>query len=342
MKKILLRTLLLVLLSLAVLLAQNLNPSLAAYCLASELSGSGGSSTSFLSSVPGLKGTKIGQILVNPYVQLGYQRNGINLSVPIEAQIDPFPAIPIPHLAIGTTDVVLKDYNFWMGTLGLNAIISPKLTLFGSVTGFQPHDFVQSGQTPISLGDLGFISQLAMTGSKLEYWVIQCGASYGIGGGYSVLGGFIWGKTAMEYTNPRRGDVPLANQTIRQDFLLKNWVPFIGLQFMEPNYYRFALIYSPLVTSSGALVNRTSQPVMTNMTYNLNQPGNLLSFTFEYFLQVPPPTMLSLWFNGTTQIIRGSSDMEFEAPGIFLTRNVSTLSLTQYSIGGGVTFALIF
>jgi len=304
--------------------------------------GEGSTGGGFLSGLSALKGTKVGEIMINPIVQVGYQRNGINMSIPIEAEIDPFSAIQIPHLAIGTTDVVLKDYNFWMGTLGLNAIISPKLSLFGSATGFQPHDFLEIGQTPISLGNLGFVSDLVMTGSKLEYWIIQCGASYGIGGGYSVLGGFIWGKTAMAYTNPRRGDVPLANQTISQDFLLKNWVPFVGLQFMEPDYYRIALIYSPLVTSSGALANRTSQPVVTNMTYNLNQPGNLVSFTFEYYFRIPPPSTLSIWVNGAAQSIKGSSDMEFEAPGIFISRNVSTLTLNQYSLGGGITFGLVF
>lgn len=343
MKNIVLFGLVLSILFPVTIFGQTIDPGLVASCLPPQTSLRGASPVAtFPACPPAAKKSKVGSVLVNPFVQIGYQRNGINLSIPIQADFDPFPLLPDAHLAIGTMDVVLKDFNFWMGTVGVNAILSPKLTVFGSGTGFQPRDFIQVGQIPVSLGPFGGIPELTLTGSKLEYWILQCGASYAIGSGYSVIGGLLWAKTSMEYSNPRRGDVPLPNQTIRQDFLLKNWVPFVGLQISEPEYYRAALIYSPLVTSSGTLVNRTSQPVMTNLSYNLNQPGSMFSFTFEYSLQIPPPSMISLWFNGTTQFIRGSSDLEFEAPGIFITRNVSTLTLHQYSLAGGITLGLVF
>jgi hypothetical protein len=263
------------------------------------------------------------------------------MDVPLRAEFDPLPPGP-PHLAIGSINVVLEDYNFWMGTAGVNAVVSPKVTAFASATGFLPRDFVQVGKLPVSIGNFDFIPLLALTGSKLEYWILQCGASYNIGHGYALLGGFMWGKNSMIYTNPRIGDVPLQNQTVRQDFLIKNWVPFVGLQVSEPNHYRAALIYSPLVTSSGTLVNRTSLPVPTALTYNLNQPGSMLSFTFEYSLQVPPPSTFSLWLNGTTQSIKGPSDVTYEAPGVFITRTADKLAIYQYALAGGVTLGLMF
>jgi hypothetical protein len=284
--------------------------------------------------------SKRGGIALNPFLQVGYQRNGLNMDVPLRAEFDP--PLPGPHLAVGSINVVLEDYNFWMGTAGVNAVVSPEVTVFASATGFLPRDFVQVGKLPVSIGNFDFVPLLAFTGSKLEYWMLQCGASYGIGDGYALLGGFIWGKNSMIYTNPRIGDVPLQNQTVRQDFLIKNWVPFVGLQVSEPNHYRAALIYSPLVTSSGTLVNRTSLPVPTALTYNLNQPGSMLSFTFEYSLQVPPPSMLSLWFNGTTQSIKGPSDVTYEAPGVFITRTADKLAIYQYSLAGGVTMGIMF
>jgi len=284
--------------------------------------------------------SKLGGIVLNPFIQLGYQRNGVNMDVPLRAEFDlPF---PVPHLALGSMDVVLEDYNFWMGTAGVNAVISPKVTAFASATGYLPRDFLQEGRLPVSIGNLDFLPLLELTGSNLEYWMVQCGASYGFGDGYALIGGFIWGKNSMTYENPRVGDVPLQNQTITQDFLLKNWVPFVGLQVSEPNNYRAALIYSPLVTSSGTLVNRTILPVPTALTYNLNQPGTLLSFTFEYSLQVPPPSTFSLWFNATTQSIKGPSDVTFEAPGVFITRTADKLTIYQYSLAGGVTLGVTF
>lgn len=281
-----------------------------------------------------------GGIIVNPFVQLGYQRNGVNLDVPIQADFDP--PSPVPHVSIGNISIALKDYNFWMGFAGVNVVFSPKVTASVSATGFLPREFVQTGALPISVGQLNFLPLLSFTGSHLEYWMVQCGASYGIGKGYALLGGFIWGKSSMIYSNPRNHDVPLQNQTITQDFLLKNWVSFVGLEVSEPNLYRAALIYSPLVTSSGALVNRQTLPFPSALTYNLNQPGSLLSLTLEYTVLPKPPSTFSLWFNATTQSIKGPSDVTFEAPGVSIARTADKLVLQQYSLAGGITMGLVF
>jgi hypothetical protein len=95
----------------------------------------------FFSGLQGLTGFKIGKVLLNPFVQLGYQWNGVNLDVPINTEFDPLPADQNSHLVLGTMDVVLHDYNFCMGTLGLNAIMSPTLTVFGSAIGLLPRSF---------------------------------------------------------------------------------------------------------------------------------------------------------------------------------------------------------
>jgi hypothetical protein len=284
--------------------------------------------------------SKPGGIKINPFVQVGYQRNGVNMDVPLQVDFDP--PSPIPHLSIGSINIALKDYNFWMGAAGVNVILSPKLTAFVSATGFLPREFVQTGALPVSVGQLNFLPVLSLTGSNLEYWMVQCGASYGIGEGLALLGGFIWGKNSMTYANPREGDVPLQNQTVTQDFLLKNWVPFVGLQVSELNHYRATLTYSPLVTSSGTLVNRQTLPAPAAVTYNLNQPGSLLSLALDYTVPVKPPSTCSLWFNATTQSIKGPSDVTYEAPGVFITRTADKLMLSQYSLAGGITLGLVF
>jgi hypothetical protein len=84
-----------------------------------------------VSGLPGIPGIKIGKVLVNPYAQIGYQFNGVNMSIPINAEFDPFPNVPEAHLALGTMDVALKSFNFWTGSVGLNVMwhqfIQPRL-----------------------------------------------------------------------------------------------------------------------------------------------------------------------------------------------------------------------
>ena len=151
-----------------------------------------------------------------------------------------------------------------------------------------------------------------MTGSNFESWTIQCGVSVGIGGGYSVLAGSLWQYTTMVYEDARNAFRQL-NPTLRQDFLLKNWAPYYWVPIFGRQELRAAAIYSPLLTSSGAISSRTTTPVQSDLSYNLNQPGYFLSVTGEYFLPLPPPTTFSAWFSGAISSIKGSSDVSFVA-----------------------------
>ncbi|MGD9817204.1 MAG: hypothetical protein AB7V04_00745, partial [Desulfomonilaceae bacterium] len=160
------------------------------------------------------------------------------MDVPIQADFDP--PSPIPHVSIGNMSIALKDYNFWMGSAGVNVVFSPKVTAFVSATGFLPKEFVQTGALPISVGQQNFLPLLSFTGSHLEYWTFP-----------------------------------------------------------------------------------------SALTYNLNQPGSLLSLTLEYSVLPKPPATFSLWFNATTQSIKGPSDVTFEAPGVFIARTADKLVLSQ-------------
>lgn len=317
------------------LFGQTITPSLIPTGFSAPSMGEGG----LLSGMPLLKGLKTGNVLLNPYVQIGYQRTGVNLNVPIDASIDP--PLPFPHLTIGTIDVKLVDYNFWTGTVGLNAVISPTFTVFGAATGFLPRDFQELGQLPISLGPMATGIEFKMTGSNFEYWAVQGGISYGIGQGNSLLLGFLWCHTASVYTNPRTVNGPAANQTIFQDFLLKNWAPFIGLQTMQPGFYRAALTYSPFMGSRGTLRQTSTSPV-NDESWDLNQPGWLVSLTGEYYVPLSKTQTFSVWATATASRIRGSSEFVFQSAVLNNTRNVDNLTLSQYSIGGGLSLSLVF
>ncbi len=295
-------------------------------------------SASFLSGLPLVQGLKAGKILLNPYAQVGYQQIGANMSIPIESDT----GTPSGQLQIGTLDVTMKNFNFWSGTVGLNIVAGP-LTLFGSAGGFIPHVFQLSGEIPVSLGALGGTPQFAMTSSNFQFWTVQGGAGYTIGGGFSIVGGFMWSHMEVEFVDPRNASGPLANQTVRGDVLLKTGVPYLGVQIMQQGSYRGAILYSPVAWSNGAMAFRSSQQTLVDLRYSLNQPGKFLAFSGEYYLPFKPPVMSSIWFIASLCDIKGSSDLEFTTagPAVFRTKDV-TITNTQYAIGGGVTFGLIF
>jgi hypothetical protein len=297
--------------------------------------------SSLVSNLPSIQGLKAGKILLNPYVQLGYQTIGANMSIPVSGA----PAGP-NQLFIGTIDVTLTDFDFWSGTAGLNVVVAP-ITLVGSIGGFAPGLFRMSGLIPISSSAASVVPDLVLTGSHFEFWTAQLGASFSFSKDFSILGGYLWSHTAAEFTDPRVGSVPIANQTLRGDMLMNLGVPYIGIQVMQQGYYRGALLYSPLARSSGALSLQaqaiTPPPALVDLRYSLSQPGTFLAINAEYYLPIPPPVILSLWFAGTYVNIKGSSDLEFTTagPALSITRDV-TITNTQYGLAGGGSFGLVF
>jgi len=339
MKKLLVVAIILGVFSPSAVLALTISPSLIPTGLPSLPSMSEDSAAgSFVSNLPLVQELKAGKIILNPYVQIGYQHIGANMSIPISSDV----GTPSGQLQIGTVDVSLQNFNFWSGTVGLNILAAP-FTLFGSAMGFAPHVFQLTGQIPISLGAAGATPQFEMTASNFQFWAVQSGVGYEFKKGYSILGGFMWSQMVVEFENPRTVSGPIANQTIQGDVLLKTGVPFIGLQVMQQGYYRAALLYSPVAWSQGELDFRSFQATLADLNYSLNQPGQFWAVSFEYYFPLKPPVMLSMWFNGSLVNIRGTSDLEFTTAGptTFRTKDV-LITNTQYLLGGGITFGLAF
>ncbi len=323
----------------AILFGQSLSPSLIPVgSPAMQSTGGDSEGGSFLSSLPLLQGLKAGKIVLNPYAQVGYQKIAAHMSIPVEADAN----IPAGQLEIGTVDVSLQNFDFWYGNLGLNVVAGP-LTLFGSWGGFSPRLFQFTGEVPISVGSNQALPILEMSGTNFQFWAAQVGAAYTFKKGYSILGGFLWNQTEFRLGDPRQGSVPLPNQTLAGDVFMQVWVPFLGIQVMQEGRYRGAFLYSPLAWSSGSLQLGTTAPLLSNLSYSLNQPGNFAAFNAEYYLLFKPRVTFSLWVNGSLVSIRGTSDLEFTtaAPAVVRSKNV-TITNTQYLVGGGVTLGLVF
>ena len=194
----------------------------------------------------------------------------------------------------------------------------------------------------LDANDVGYVApNLTFTGSNLNFWTAQCGADYTVARDLSVLFGYIWSHTAVTFTDPRVGSIPLPNQTLTVDVSMNIGVPFIGLQVLEKGMYRGAFMYSPWATSSGTLSLNTTSPEQADLSYSLNQPGNFFAANAEYYFLFQPPVILSCWFLASYAKIQGDSNLQFTAPVIMASRDV-TISNTQYGLAGGVTFALAF
>lgn len=336
MKRVLLPLLMVCVLFPAALYAQSgLTNAIPAGLAMSPFNGSGTEGGNLLSGLPMLKKLKAGKLVFNPSAQVGYQHITSHMTIPVSAA---------PHgpneLYIGPMDVSLEDFNFWFGTLGLN-IISGPLTLFGTVGGYVPGPFEMRGVIPVSDATGAAEPAVTFTGTNLNYWTAQCGVGYTIGCGASLLAGFAWSHTGAQFTDPRVGSVPLANQTLRGDVSMNIGVPFFGLQILQDGYYRGALMYSPWAASSGALSLVTTSPNMVDLRYTLNQPGTFLGVTGEYYILTKAPVSFSAWVIGTALNIRGGSTLEFTTLGPAVTRDVD-ITNSQYIIAGGFTLGLLF
>lgn len=316
-------------------------PPMCASPASGEATESGGGLKSLLPTSL-LPGVNLGKIILNPYAQVGYTKVGCNISFPLQIE----EVIPINNqVQIGTMELFLRDAAFWTGNVGLNAVINPSLTLFASAGGFAPRPVGSPAILPIRINDVSLPSQVNFTGRKIEYWVMQAGASVGICGGWSVLAGYFWDHFGMIADDPRIGSVPLPNQTIRADSLTLTGVPFIGLQFNQTQLkYRFSVLYSPFAQCWSTLALRNSQGQLSQLQYTFNKPGQFFVFNGEYDWDINKDSYFSVWATGLWMRVQGEGQMQFQSPtrNIFSEREESNALIAKYSIAGGVGLGMAF
>ena len=291
-------------------------------------------------SIAGLPGFNIGKLVFNPFVQVGYQKVGSNITFPIQVQ----EVIPVDNtLQIGNMELLLQDASFWTGIGGVNVVLNPTWSLFGAAGGFVPKDVLAPSILPIRINGVTLPSKIDFTGDKVEYWFVQVGTSYAIGGGWSVLSGYFWDHFGMAAVDPRIGSIPFPNQTLRADFLTKTTVPFLGLGLTDLKLkFKASIIYSPYAQSRCLMATRSSQGATSQLLYTFNKPGQFLAANAEYDSSLGEAFYLSFWGAASWVSIKGGGNFEFTSGVVNAGRSESGASLTKYSIGGGIGFGMIF
>lgn len=302
------------------------------------LSGGMGGALSSLPLPAAVQGS-LESIKLNPYAQVGYTHVGCNMTIPIAGElIDPGGGF---GLEIGGLDLFFEDFNVWTATVGLNAVLTPKISAFCMAVGAAPRLLPASGTVPISTTLGGTEAEITFTASDLEIWAFQAGMGYGLMPGYSVIAGYYWDHTSVALSDPRQGSIPLANQTLKADLIAKSRIPFIGLQIQDPSYVGI-FTYSPLAWVDVTFALRNSQTRLQELSYSWNKPGQSLTAYLQYNA-TPPPTIISLWCTGSWLHVRGPGQLEFESiPPNIAREKDSTATMGKYSYGGGISVGMMF
>ncbi len=273
-------------------------------------------------------------IQVNAYTQIGYQWVGANMTLPVQVSVPLFGPL---SLDIGDFDSVLKDSEFWAGTVGFTALIDGKYSVFSSLGGFLNRPFIMSGETPVGLGPFSASSDMSLTCDEVNSWSFQGG--FGIG---PFIGGLYWDHFGFAMSEPRNRFGPLANQTIRGDALTVSLCPFIGVSIPAGGAMA-TLMYSPLAYSDATVVLRNSQNRFSETEYSWNEPGQLFIAAFQYNLPATKSISFGIWANYLWMSMRGDADLTFRSTGLAapILREVE-VTMGKYGYGGGLSLGYNF
>ena len=249
--------------------------------------------------IPGLA-NPADDVTVIPYAQVGFQRVGSNINLPIRWE-GPIAGL----LQIDQMDIALQDTNLWTGTAGVTFKKGEMLSLFGSVGGSLPRTVAVSGEIPVGLGPIGSQPTVDFTASQISMWYAQGGVSLG-----PILLGLYGDHFGIEVGEPRIGSRPLNNQTLRGDIITTTLAPFIGFTVPASNGLLTAT-YSPLAQSNTTLVLRTSTRNVTQLQYTWNKPGNLFTCNFQYTIEPMKGSSLGLWAGYLYMEIRGHAELDY-------------------------------
>jgi hypothetical protein len=279
-------------------------------------------------------GIQCGDLQVKPYVQIGLQHAGSNISLPVASEL----VGSEMDLQIGTLELSLNNANFWTGIIGFTATASEKYSLFASAGGDLGHTFITTGTVPVSLNGTGTSANLDFTNSKLETWFVQTGVGLG-----PILVGLYWDKFTMGVADPRTATGPLDNQTLRGDFVTTTFCPYVGVAL--PVYHAsISVIYSPLAMANTTVALRSSNDGETQLQYKWNKPGTFLSTSFQYNQDLSKAASIGLWTTYTLMDQRGSAGLSFEHNGLAqVTRDKDVAAqMTKYVLQGGLMLTVMF
>ena len=301
-----------------------------------------------------------------PTFAVGFQTMGTAFNLPGVSS-----ALSVPGL-----DLSIQDANVWIGSAGVEIIVSPLLSVFMRVDGnlqrtvnVRTSEFPSPPSGPIPYN---------WDGTRLEWWDIEGSAAYRIAGNLRVVGGFRLDHLSLALGDPRdingnpvdfSGIIPpltVVDRTANGDIQTKLWIPFLGLQFRGPNY-NASVIWSPFASGKVSIPTRWlaytadfligGSETYENVQWKFTSfnPGAFLEGSLEYDVNVDSTYMFRLWCKGSWSKIRGAGNLDsvnnsqsfFPFPPFTSSSHQSssernTSTLTRYFISGGIALNVLF
>jgi hypothetical protein len=339
---------------------------------AQGLSGADLPGGSFLASVPGLGSFDVRGMRLTPNVRVGFQWMGLNFNLPT------LDALQIGFTGAAPIDIQLKDARVWVGSVGLEAQLSPALSLFvNAEANAKRTASAVTSEDP--LGNLTGLVPNRWDASHLEWWAVEGGVAYNIMNDVAVFAGLRRDHLSFGLDNPRDAfgnpinssiSVPgivLITETAAADFQLKLWVPYLGLRFVGANY-RGSLSWSPFANAAVKVPDHFIDnifvfpaPGVTVSTgfewkYSMFRTGTQFAGDFDYDLRLTSNFSLKAWAKGSWLRVRGRGNLDellnsFVSVGVQPPITISdslsgassaTATLTTYQLAMGLGAELNF
>ena len=221
-----------------------------------------------ISATPGtsdLGEFEISRVKIIPSGRIGYQRMGLDLSMPIPFEF----SIPTADTyRSNSVDIKLQNMNLWIIDAGLELKISPTTRIFlngaGSIIMLQRlASFVAETR--------GQFGTSEWSSHQLDWLTIGAGTALEVLSPFSLMAGLKWDHFDLTLggrsgsTNINIGPYRNLNLT-SVDILSDLWIPYVGLGLFGPNY-RMSLIGTPFVLTDVRVRTRLAASIVPSYTF---------------------------------------------------------------------------
>jgi hypothetical protein len=311
------------------------------------------SGAQFLSAIPGCGNVDLGCVKVVPFAQVGYKNIGFNLNLPFTiTPVDQFGGV---FFVPPAQDLQFRDARVWVGSIGFDTLLPANLIFaLRADANASKNINVFTGET---FTWWGRPNPYNWTGTQLQWWNIDGMVGYIFYREWSVVAGVRYDHLTVGLADPvdatgtQVGGGAGTTTNLRQDIIVKTWIPYIGLQLNDTNY-RATLIYSPFaspqVTSPQSIAVTFPGGYASDLfNYKFTNTGSFLDGYFEYNVPVVEALQFGLWAKGTWMRISGDGSWNFvesavPPPSSVVDPQSTTGTMSSYGLGGGVSASLSF
>lgn len=309
--------------------------------------------SAILSETSGSTEFNIQQIRITPSGRLGYQRMGVDVTIPVPFEL----AIKGGGDFRGNPAILdLPEANLWIGEASLLVQVNQNLGFFANGAG----NVIQSFLGP-RLGQLGgaIIPNRASEWRerRLEWWEIEGGATFTPWSPFTFIAGLRADHFDLVFGAARglgsSSTGPFRNvNLVTTDLVSDLWIPYVGFGLLSASY-RAYVIASPFAAADIKVFTRLTANVLPSYTFSgegmvvLKKPAGFVEARLEYNARLLPQIHLGLWTKGSWLACRGLGTVEGKYntnhPDLRATgQEGETMTFSRYNIAGGLALNLSF